>query len=108
MMVRGRRPLLVVVVTAQRRDLVVVGGGDVTGAGDSSETEQSEEDAHYAALGGVQVAVLRARLRENDNEALATVKQSDLAPSTPSAGPAKSAAVKELLRRRLARVLAES
>ena len=86
----------------------MVGGGDVTGAGDSSETEQSEEDAHYAALGGVQVAVLRARLRENDNEALATVKQGDLAPSTPSAGPAKSAAVKELLRRRLARVLAES
>ena len=50
------------------------GGGDATGAGDSSETEQSEEDAHYAALGGVQVAVLRARLRENDNEALNLVR----------------------------------
>ena len=92
-------------------------GADTTASADSTTgpgngggdgTELSEEDAHYAALDGVQVAVLRARLRENDNEALATVKQGDLAPGTPLAGPAKSAAVKELLRRRLARVLAES
>ena len=73
-------------------------GADTTASADSTTgagngggdgTELSEEDAHYEALDGVQVAVLRARLRENDNEALATAKQGDLAPGTPLAYPAK-------------------
>ena len=65
-------------------------------------------DAHYAALADVGVAVLRQRLRENDEEAQATVNQSALPAGTPPSGPGKSAAVRELLRRRLAGVLARS
>ena len=63
-------------------------------------------DAHYGALGGVKVARLRELLRERGEAPLATVKQSDLPPDTPPSGPARSAAVLEILRRRLACVLA--
>lgn len=97
--------------SAASADTAESAGSAATGPGNGGVgggTEPSEEDAQYAALDGSGVAVLRARLRENDQEALATVKQSDLPPGTASAGPAKSAAVKEILRRRLARVLVES
>jgi hypothetical protein len=51
--------------------------------------------------------VLRQRLRAADQADLATVAQAALPRGTPATGPAKSAAVKDLLRRRLARVLAD-
>ena len=63
-------------------------------------------DAHYGALGGVKIARLRELLRERGEAPLATVKQSDPPPDTPPSGPARSAAVLEILRRRLACVLA--
>ena len=50
---------------------------------------------------------MRTRLRSLGESTLATVKADDLPIATPDTGPAKSAAVILLLRRRLARVLAE-
>ena len=64
-----------------------------------------DSDAHYGALDGVGVAVLRQRLRDEGEGCLATVKQADLPAGTPSSGAGKSEATKELLRRRLAWVL---
>ena len=78
------------------------GGAAVVGA-----PAQSEEDMQYGALDGATVAVLRQRLRAADQADLATVAQAALPRGTPATGPAKSAAVKDLLRRRLARVLAD-
>ena len=45
--------------------------------------------------------------KEMAQVALAKVKQSDLPAGTPASGPAKSDAVKDVLRRRLARVIVE-
>lgn len=66
----------------------------------------TDEDAHYGNLDGVGVSVLRQRLRDEGQERLASVKQSDLPAGTASSGAGKSEATRELLRRRLARVLA--
>ena len=51
----------------------------------TAPVDGSEEDAHFAALDdGVGVAVLRhRRLRGNDEEELASVKQSDLPTGAP-------------------------
>ena len=82
-------------------------GSDGAAGGGSEDTAQpSDEIVHFDALAGVNVTVLRQRLRDSGEAALATVKQSDLPPGTPESGNAKSEAVKRLLRERLARALA--
>ena len=86
--------------------------GDEDGGSGAAEKEPedlaqpSDETVHYAALAGVNVTVLRQRLRDSGETALATVKQSELPAGTPESGNAKSEAVKRLLRERLARILA--
>ena len=68
-------------------DRGVIGGAD-------------DENAHFAALDGVKVAVLRERLREEGRAPLAMVRQADLPAETPASGAVKSAAVRLLLRLR--------
>jgi pentatricopeptide repeat protein len=68
----------------------------------------NDENAHFAALDGVEVSVLRERLRREGQAPLATVRQADLPAEMPTTGAVKSAAVQLLLRRRLASVLAEN
>jgi len=85
----------------------VAPGAAPTPSADRGFGSADDEDAHFAALDGVKTAMLRERLRQEGRAHLATVPQTDLPTKTPASGAVKSAAVRLLLRRRLARVLAE-
>ena len=83
------------------------GETDPTDSGDAvGEAATASDDGfkvHYGSLEGAKVSELRARLRQNDAE-LATVRAADI--DSDLVGAAKSAAVLDVLRQRLARVLA--
>ena len=83
------------------------GETDPTDSGDAvGEAATASDDGfkvHYGSLDGAKVSELRARLRQNDAE-LATVRAADI--DSDLVGAAKSAAVLDVLRQRLARVLA--
>ena len=81
--------------------------GDAAAAAAAAETTANAEEEIFKSLDGSKAADLRTRLRSLGESTLATVKADDLPIATPDTGPAKSAAVILLLRRRLARVLAE-
>ena len=71
--------------------------------GEAATASDDGFKVHYGSLEGAKVSELRARLRRNDAE-LATVRAADI--DSGLEGPAKSAAVLDVLRQRLARVLA--
>ena len=75
-------------------------GGEAAAAGDNGD---GAVKSHYNNLEGAKVSELRARLREGNAE-LATVRAADI--DSGLEGPAKSAAVLDVLRQRLAQVLA--
>ena len=80
-------------------------GSDIT-AGEAAAAGDNGDGAvksHYDNLEGAKVSELRARLREGNAE-LATVRAADI--DSGLEGPAKSAAVLDVLRQRLAQVLA--